>query len=159
MLVSKVTPRAIELAKEKADEMGTLRNSITEGEGNLAGFIGEILFCNYLKGTQQNTYDYDIIKGGIKWDVKTKRCTSPPKNHYECSVAAFNTRQRCDNYCFVRIVYNDDNWGDAYLLGWMPKEEYFEKAHFLRKGEIDPANNFKVKADCYNLPISSLRSF
>lgn len=161
MLIAKVTPYTIKIAREKSLAMGTLKNSITGGEGNLAGFIGELLFCHYIHGTHENTYDYDILKDGVAWDVKTKRCTSPPKDHYECSVAAFNTRQRCDNYCFIRIVYDEQNdiWGNAYLLGWMPKQEYFERAKFLRKGEIDPLNNFRVKADCYNMAIRDLKEF
>ena len=33
------------------------------------------------------------------------------------------------------------------------KKEYFEKATFMQKGEIDPSNNYMVRADCYNLKI------
>ena len=38
----------------------------------------------------------------------------------------------------------------------LTKEEYFNKATFLKKGDIDPSNNYTVKADCYNVPISEL---
>jgi hypothetical protein len=47
----------------------------------------------------------------------------------------------------------------GWILGWMDKDEYLNRATFMVEGEIDPSNNFKVRADCYNLPISELRSF
>jgi hypothetical protein len=40
----------------------------------------------------------------------------------------------------------------------MPKEEYFEKAKFMKKGQYDPDNNYEVRADCYNLYIEDLRN-
>ena len=46
----------------------------------------------------------------------------------------------------------------GWVLGYMEKEEYFNKATLLKKGQVDPSNNFTVKADCYNLPISKLRT-
>ena len=76
-----------------------------------------------------------------------------PKNYYDCSVAAFNTKQKCSHYIFTRIL-NDLSKG--WVLGWMSKEDYFTKARFLKKGEQDGDNGFIVKADCYNLPIDKL---
>jgi hypothetical protein len=37
------------------------------------------------------------------------------------------------------------------------KDEYYKNAVALKKGEIDPSNNFTVKADCYNIKISDLQ--
>ena len=84
-------------ARKKAIDMGTIANSITNGGGNLAGFIGEIVVKDYIDAEENNTYDYDIIdKVGNKIDVKTKRCNSEPKPHYDCSIAAHGTKQDCD---------------------------------------------------------------
>ena len=44
----------------------------------------------------------------------------------------------------------------AWLLGRMNHKEYFKKARFMAKGEVDPNNNFTVKANCYNLQIKEL---
>ena len=41
MIEIQITDDIKTIAKNKANEMGRLRNSITDGEGNLAGFIGE----------------------------------------------------------------------------------------------------------------------
>ena len=94
-----------------------------------------------------------------KYAVKTKRFTSPPKSHYECSVAAYNIKQKCDRYAFVRIEWVNGKWGRAWVLGWLEHDEYFEKAEKLNRGDIDRSNGFMVKADCYNVPISELRNF
>lgn len=133
--------------------MGKLKNSITAGKGNVHGFLGEIITANFLKVNIANTYDYDIIFNSIKIDVKTKRVNTPPRDHYECSIADLNTKQKCDVYVFTRIL-NDMTKG--WLLGYINKKEYFEKANFLKKGSIDPSNNWKVSTDCYNLAIHQL---
>jgi hypothetical protein len=44
----------------------------------------------------------------------------------------------------------------GWILGWLNKEDYFKAALFLKKGHIDPSNNWKVLTDCYNLPINML---
>lgn len=149
-----VTSDMVAHAMQKAKEMGRLNNSITRGQGNISGFIGEEVARHILGGKENNTYDYDLITDqGLTVDVKTKRTSVAPKTFYECSVAAFNTKQNCDYYAFVR-VHNDMH--TAWFLGVYPKGKYFEDAKYLRKGEVDPSNNFTVKADCYNIPISSL---
>ena len=138
-------------SQRKAREMGEINNSITHGDGNIAGFLGEEVANSIIKGKINNTYDYDITKDDVHYDVKTKRCTSEPKGYYECSVAAFNTKQNCDHYVFVRIENVGGKWGRAWILGSYGKERYFKDARFLKKGNIDGDNNFKVKADCYNI--------
>ena len=148
-----ITNDILKMAKNKAKEMGTLKNSITSGEGNLAGFIGEFLVAEELGAIVSNTYDYDLTLDGEKIDVKTKRTNYPPKGHYECSIAAFNIKQKCDRYYFVRVK---NDLSKAWLLGSYKKEDYFRDANFHKKGEKDPSNNFTFKADCYNLSISSL---
>ena len=146
----------INKAKAKANQMGTIKNSITKGQGNIAGFIGEEIVLNYLNEKDNNSYDYDLIlKDGRKVDVKTKRTTVKPRINYDCSVAAFNTKQKCDVYIFCRIL-NDMSKG--WILGYKDKEDYFNEARFMKKNEIDPANNFRVRADCYNVAIEDFES-
>ena len=151
-----ITKDMINKAKAKANQMGTIKNSITKGQGNIAGFIGEEIVLNYLNEKDNNSYDYDLIlKDGRKVDVKTKRTTVKPRTNYDCSVAAFNTKQKCDVYIFCRIL-NDLSKG--WILGYKDKEDYFNEARFMKKNEIDPANNFRVRADCYNVAIEDLES-
>ena len=160
MIEIKITEEMKKRAWAKSREMGVIRNSIMKGGGNIAGFLGEEVANVVIDGTINNTYDYDIVsKSGIKYDVKTKRCTSEPKPFYECSVANFNTKQKCDRYAFVRIENKNKRWGRAWVLGWLEHDEYFEKAKKLTKGQIDPSNGFIVRADCYNVAISDLKRF
>ena len=149
-----ITLQQIGLAREKSKEMGKLRNSITGGQGNMAGFIGEIVVADLIGAEMCNTYDYDLIKDGIKIDVKTKRTNYEPQPHYDCSVAALNTKQKCDAYCFVRVT---NDLTTAWVLGFYDKHKYFDDAKFYMKGDVD--GKFTFKSDCYNLPISSLKSF
>lgn len=143
----------------KAKEMGKLHNSITNGDGNIAGFLGEEVANSILGGVIDNTYDYDIVSSGIKYDVKTKRCTSKPRLDYDCSVAAYNVKQQCHRYVFVRVLNTTGLYSRAWALGWIDKNEYFKISERLYQGQIDTSNGFLVKADCYNLKINKLNQF
>ncbi len=149
-----ITDEHIKRAKSLAKSMGTLNNSILRGEGNLAGFVGEVILAELLQANHHNTYEYDfILPSGRTVDVKTKQTTVEPKPYYDCSVAAFNTKQKCDYYAFVRVNIPQKI---LYFLGAIPKDRYFELARFLKKGTFDGDNDFIVKADCYNLTIQEL---
>ena len=150
-----ITGEDIKEAKLLANNMGTLQNSITKGQGNVHGFLGEIITSKFLKSKLSNTYDYDIVYNNIKIDVKTKRVTTPPRDYYECSVASLNTKQLCDIYVFTRVL---KDMTKGWLLGYINKKDYFDKAVLLKRGDIDPSNNWKVKTDCYNLPINKLNN-
>tara|TARA_R110000787_G_C13202981_1_gene424293 strand:- start:131 stop:634 length:504 start_codon:yes stop_codon:yes gene_type:complete len=150
-----ITLEMIDTARTKAKELGTLRNSISKGRGNLVGFIGEEVAQTCLGGTVANTYDYDIVlSDGSTVDVKTKSTSVKPLSHYDCSVSAYNTKQKCDAYAFVRVKHD---LSIGWYLGIMQKETYMDTAEMMRKGEIDPSNGFKIKADCYNVKISQLQ--
>lgn len=149
-----VTADQLLQSRDMAVQMGRLHNSITRGQGNIAGFIGEILVRDLFKGRHENTYDYDLVlPDGATVDVKTKRTSVAPKDHYECSIAALNTKQACDFYAFMRVK---NDYSVAWFLGIIPKDEYFDLATFRKKGEVDPDNGYVVKSDCYNLSIAEL---
>ena len=152
------TKSQIALARKKANEMGVLKNSITKGKGNVYGFLGEILVSSLIQGRSKNTYDFDIIKNETTIDVKTKTCTSEPRPNYYCSVAAFNIKQQCDIYIFVRIM---EDFSKAWILGACTKEFFYKNAQFNKKGTIDESSPYKwkFKADCYNLPINKLKNY
>ncbi len=160
MIEVKITEDMKKRAWAKSREMGVIKNSIMKGDGNIAGFLGEEVANVVIGGTINNTYDYDLVaQDGTKYDVKTKRCTSPPKPYYDCSVANFNTKQKCDRYVFVRIENKNKRWGRAWVLGWLTHDDYFKKARKLTKGQKDPSNGFIVRADCHNVAISELNKF
>lgn len=156
----KITDEDLITARKMATDMGVLNESITRGAGSVAGFLGEIVTLKVLdelgvEATQDNTYNYDIVtKDGLKIDVKTKRTSVKPKPHYGCSVTkATMNRQKCDVYAFVRVK---NDYSVAWFLGFMSKKDYLDKSKLLKKGTLDPDNNYVVKADCYNISIDQL---
>jgi hypothetical protein len=150
-----ISPAMLVEARDKAAEMGQLRNSIIRGAGNIAGFIGEAIAQQVLGGKLCNTYDYDLVlDDGTKVDVKTKQTGYVPLPSYDCSIAALNTKQDCDYYAFVRVK-NDFSVG--WYLGVYNKEQYMKDAVFMQKGTIDPSNGYTVKSDCYNIKIDQLK--
>ena len=153
MIQIAITPEIISRAKKKAAQVGNLQGSITGRKRHVVGAIGEVIVADLTGATESSTYDYDIVRDGERIDVKTKRCNTRPYPHYECSVAAHGATQECDNYVFVRIL---GDMSVAWILGEISKSDFYTKATKYKRGDIDPANSFESRADCYNLPISEL---
>lgn len=153
--INNINPILITIAEQRSEKLGVLKNSITNGEGNIAGYIGQMLVNLYLKGSEPDVFNYDVIKDNVRYEVKTKRCTGEPKEHYNCSIANYNTKQKCDYYVFVRVL---EDYSKAWILGKKKKDDFFKEATFNKKGEPDPSsgNKWNYKADCYNLEISKL---
>jgi hypothetical protein len=156
MIQVEIKKEWVENAKDKAKELGVLKHSFMKGQGNIIGFLGEIVVSDFLKAKIENTYDYDLVKGNVKIDVKSKKCTSKPKDYYECSVAAYNTRQKCDFYVFVRIL---DNLETGWICGIINKKKFFENATLYKKGYTDTSNMMTFKEDTYNTKIKDLIDF
>ena len=153
MIQIKITPDIIARAKKKAATVGNLQGSITGSLSHVVGAIGEIIVADAIGANESNTYDYDLVRDGERIDVKTKRCNTRPFPHYDCSVAAHGTNQNCDSYVFVRILTDTSR---AWILGSIPKPDFYTRATKYKRGDVDPTNGFTFKADCYNLPISEL---
>ena len=154
MIEVKVTEQMFLTARERAVEVGKLNNSILNGGGNLAGFIGEQIVLSVLGGEWINTYQYVLIINGYKVDVKTKQTSVKHLPHYECSITEVNSDKECDDYSFTRVK---KDFSVGWYLGVMKKNEYFLQAKYLKKGEVDPSNNYTVRATCYNLTIDKLK--
>lgn len=149
-----ITPEMLAEALKKAEKLGELKNSITRGEGNVAGYLGEMVAQKVIGGEIADTRDYDIVtEDGQKWDVKTKRTAVPPEDHFETSVTNYNTTQKCDRYIFVRVL---KDYSKGWVIGELPKEEYYKKATFIEQGQYDPRNNWRAKCDCWNVLFTDL---
>ncbi len=154
MIEVKITPELVERAKKKTAHVGVLQGSITGSASHVVGAIGELIVADLTGATEANTHDYDLVLNGKRIDVKTKRCNTPPKTYYDCSVAAHGSKQDCDSYVFVRIKIDGTR---AWVLGEIDKRDFYKNATHHRRGDIDPDNGFVFKADCYNLAISELQ--
>lgn len=157
MKTVKIYKDQIERAKELYP-FKNLNNSITKGESNIYGALGEIIINdlflqNGFEVDFSSTFDYDLKINGFNIDVKTKKTKVQPSNNYLCSIV--NDKQKCDFYFFLRI---NENFEECYLLGYISKNDFFQKATYNLKGTKD-INGFEFKADCYNLEISKLNEF
>lgn len=149
-----ITEEMVKEAERKAEELGELKNSITGGKSNVFGFLGELVALKVIGGRLENTRDYDIVTDdGVKWDVKTKKTTVPPEDHFEVSVTNFNTKQKCDRYLFTRVLKDCSR---GWVIGELPKQLYYDKATFIKCGQFDPRNNWRAKCDCWNVPFTEL---
>ena len=141
-------------ARKKAEELGVVRKSITHGEGNVAGFIGEYLAQSVYGGERINTFKYDLVlPDGRRIDVKTKRTGVEPKTEYDCSVTDFQIDYECDGYIFVRVLRNYEK---GWVLGHINKKDFKKKSTFHKKGERD--GGFIFRHSCYNVKISDLEA-
>ena len=123
----------IKIARKKSKKLGVVQKSITHGEGNVAGFIGEHLAQSVYGGEMINTFKYDLVlPDGRRIDVKTKRTGVKPKTDYDCTVTDFQIDYDCDGYIFVRVLRNYEK---GWVLGSISKEDFKKKSTFHEKGE------------------------
>ena len=152
-----IPPEMLEEAIKDGEALGELRNSITRGEGNTAGILGEMVAAKVTGYQRKSTRDYDLVNPNNPEDtadVKTKLCASAPESHFENSIAAYNTMQKCGKYIFVRV---SKDYAKAWVCGELTKDEYFKKAVFIQQGQYDPRNRWRCHADCYNVAMSELK--
>ena len=162
----------LDRAKAKANNLGSIRNSILKGRGNLAGYLGEEALAPHIgaeivsNNRGLDKYNHDLLmKDGNRVEVKTKRRTVKPRSNYDVSVAHTSTHQKPDVYAFISLEFERSSnthpksyYGlkNVWLCGFMSAEEYMEKAVIWKKGKVDKTNNFKTHVDMYNLSIDQL---
>lgn len=141
------------------------RNSITNGEGRLAGFLLEEIIVeryhmtlNRKPPTDANDaecfWHYDAVSRWLlgKIEIKAKRRSCPARGYFNGTVAAYFTRQQCDRYVFGSVLYD---LSLAEICGIMTPKNFYARATKNYKGEIDPdsprCDPWPFKADCFNL--------
>lgn len=136
--------------------------SIRRGKGIYIAKLGEMIVSETLGFKYIDTYNADtealLVNGeNRKVEVKVKERTVPPRGSYNASVACYNTKQACDYYLFCSTLRDEF----VYILGIIPKEEFLQKAIFGKEGELDPdgppGQNWRFKADCYNMQYKLMR--
>ena len=154
--------KMIREATDWAENLGGIYNSITKGDGNYAGRLGELALAKHLGAGVEDHKDYDLIYNDSKVEVKTKRRATKPKSNYTVNIAATSKHQKPDKYAFLSIEYADRDSGGNYsdlqyiwLCGYKSAEQFFEEAEFWPKGTPDPPF-FKTHRDMYVLTIGEL---
>tara|TARA_R110000796_G_scaffold161858_2_gene278637 strand:- start:200 stop:736 length:537 start_codon:yes stop_codon:yes gene_type:complete len=159
MIEIKITDEQRKRAEELY-EFNVLKGSVTKGEGNAVGALGEIIVLDYFGKLAKyvGDYDYDLIIRDKKVDVKTKKQKMRPAKHHSCNIFAYNTQQKCDWYCFV-FVHQSLNYG--WIMGWLTKDEFYKKATFRKGGEADPTleTSWVFKGNCYTIKVTDLDNY
>ena len=154
MIELRITPQQIERAKINRKNLPeNSNNSIRAGDGTIIGCLGEVVLADYLGVPLCNTYDYDLIYKDQKVEIKTKDRTVPPAPFYNCTVSAANATQKCDFYFFMSLL---KDMSKGWLVGYLSRNEFFDKAFYLAEGERDYGK--ELPAACYNVQIANTRS-
>ncbi len=108
------------------------------------------------------TIHYPGLHGGNpRTDVKGRGIKGAPKPNYWVNVVAKDSfRGKGSIYSFAFV---NEQWNRVWLVGWMPADEYLEKAILLKKGDIQPDNpknpEFTIKSDRYSMQIKDLHIY
>ena len=152
----------IRAATDWAENLGGIYNSITKGDGNYAGRLGELALAKHLGVEVKDHKDYDLIYNDSKVEVKTKRRATKPKPNYTVNIASTSKHQKPDTYAFLSVEYSDRDSGGNYsdllkiwLSGYKSADQFFEEAEFWPKGTPDPPF-FKTHRDMYVMKIEEL---
>ena len=162
MLQLPVDDKIIREATEWAENLGGIYNSITRGDGNYAGRLGELALAKHLGVEVEDHKDYDLIYNDSKVEVKTKRRATKPKPNYTVNIASTSRHQKPDTYAFLSLEYSDRDSAGHYsdllkiwLCGYKDADQFFEEAEFWPKGTPDPPF-FKTHRDMYVMKIGEL---
>ena len=161
--LARALSRVDEMERQLVEKYGRahLNDSIRAGYGVFTGLLGEEIVHDFYTQVWERSAGHDIYNWDLRdailgrIDVKTKlqNYDQPPRLFYNCTVCDANTRQDCDWYSFVRIHTDCQR---AWLLGFLPKQRFFDIATPGAKGDVDPTsqNGWTYKWDCWNTPIS-----
>lgn len=144
---------------EKLYDFNMLRNSITSGDSQIYGAIGEVVVMDYLIASGVPTEyigckDYDLMCDCVSIDVKTIRVNKPPRDTFNANISAHNTWQNTFMYLWVFV---SEDKSTAWLVGWLDKKTFFEEAKLNKEGDED-GGGWKFKSDTYSMKLSSLIS-
>jgi hypothetical protein len=161
VLQIKIKPSWSEYARDKETHQRFNGTTILDfGSGQYVGMLGEIALGTFLRDVENisfehcgfTSYDCDFIAGGLKIDVKTKACNTPPLPHYTVHVTESQKDRDCDIYVFCRASPDT-----VYLLGWIPKADFWSTDLGVdsRGGQAD-YDGFIERADARKLKVSDL---
>jgi len=142
------------------------RTILPNGEGQIDGRKGELLFADYLieKGLEFEDIGHkmkltDFIVNGVKIDVKIKRRNVPARMEYDAHV------QTCQRYPNVGdelydpdvYVFGTSYKGEISLLCWCVKSWFWQNCQIVKKGDPD-GDNYKELDDAGKIQYSKMHS-
>jgi hypothetical protein len=109
------------------------------------------------KDVNWEMWDHTVI--GRKIDIKSKRRNTNPVQCYGYHVDESQILHTVDHYVFTDVFYKSKDAEIPLYIGysgWLPKEEFLEKAIFVCKGDKQP-DGFDARMDCRWLDENTLR--
>lgn len=139
--------------------------TLTDGEGNAAGFAGEEIVHAFLPMLTNDTkcFDWDFtftverhnVIGMMAIDVKSKGNNKhKPELDYDCTVPKYQVAgQQCNVYIFTRINHDLTK---GWINGWIIKERFQKEARIRKAGESYNNAGRETKDDHLVIPVSAL---
>jgi hypothetical protein len=157
MIPIKINGRILEKANNWSQFRGNECSIRQDGFNRLVGDTGEVVFSETYPDSlriSDKDHEADFVFNGSRVDVKTKDTTVNPKPHYEVTIPSYQKPFSVDYYFFY---YFNRVTNYIWSLGWLQKDKFYEVARFMKKGEIEPYNQWKISQDCYIAKISDLK--
>ena len=157
MIKLNITDQQI-IEAQKLYNFKALNNSITEGESQIYGALGEVMVMDFLRSLNKpvnyiGSYDYDLEINGKKIDVKTIKTDKEPTNDFNANISAFNTRQKTDFYLWCSVA---ESMKYGYIIGYLEKDEFYRVAELKKKGQID-WGKWVFKSDTYTTKVKNIK--
>jgi hypothetical protein len=148
------------LQARKLYNFKALTNSITQGESQIYGALGEVIAMHFLRSINKpvqyvGSYDYDLEINGKKIDVKTIQTDKEPTNDFNANIDASNTRQKTDFYLWCSV---SKSMKYGYIIGYLAKDEFYKISQLKKKGEID-WGDWVFKSDTYTTKVKNVKKF
>ena len=159
MIKIEITDEQI-LQAQKLYNFKALTNSITQGESQIYGALGEVIAMHFLRSINKpvqyvGSYDNDLEINGKKIDVKTIRTDKEPTNDFNLNISAYNTKQETDFYLWCSVS-QEMKYG--YIIGYLAKDEFYRMAELKKEGEID-YGSWVFKSDTYTTKVKNVKKF
>jgi len=156
--------RAKDMAGTHGDNHMTIKR---DTRSRFMGYLGEEMVYKFISGlTRDNCKDYDFIRwkgtaASYTIDVKTKERTVPPLDKYSVHINEFGNHQQCDTYVFVSIreIKGSDGEFEGWIIGWMDKDEYWDKARIVKKGDVEEKDGFAEYEDSRKMYFKDLNHY
>jgi hypothetical protein len=158
-------------AQRRAEDVGTLKDSMRGMQANQVGALGELVGMRYLqdRGVSYDevfSTEYDLRLRGHYTDktleFKTKERTVSPLESYECTVPVYNhAHQRPDFYFFISLESSGKSndirrFTAAHILGMISFANFEKKAKRWNPGDTDTTNNWQPSIECLNVKVLDL---
>lgn len=157
-MIKLLVPKSVvDEAKKYSRFVGEIRGSITQGDGNICGFISKKMVATYLNVPLSiEVGKPNIIYGGKRIGIHGTRTSVSPQPFHSCNITDSNFRNLVfDGYIFARVSYENDK---MWIVGCCTREDLSQKSKFLRAGDPEGDNGYRTRVDCHNIKISSLSS-